>query len=104
MQIDNDVMLNGITELLNEVTADPENIRIPKSEFEGSQEIKRMNAEISKTLDIFGFDKEALKQKMLTCVSEKYKSIDTEVITAQRLKDMFKDTLPMTATWQRLKG
>lgn len=43
-------MLNGITELLNEVIANPESIQIPKSDHEENQEIKRLNAEISKAL------------------------------------------------------
>jgi len=90
-------MLNGITELLNEVIADPERIQTPKSDHEESQEIKRLNAEISKALNTFGFDKEALKQKMLTCVSEKYMSLGTETITAQSLKDIFKAIPPLTA-------
>lgn len=34
---------------------------------------------------------------MLTCVSEKYTSLGTEAITAQSLKDIFKDTPPLTA-------
>lgn len=65
-------MLGGIIELLNEVIANPESIQIPKSDHEESQEIKRLNADIPKTLNTVGFDKEALKQKMLTCVIEKY--------------------------------
>ena len=55
-------MLNGITELLNEVIAAPESIQIPKSDHEESQEIKRLNAEISKALNTVSFDKEAIKQ------------------------------------------
>lgn len=90
-------MLNGITELLNEVIADPERIQTPKSDHEESQEIKRLNAEISKALNTVSFDKEAIKQKMLTCVSEKYMSLGTEEVTAQSLKDIFKDTPPLTA-------
>ena len=90
-------MLGGITELLNEVIADPESIQIPKSDYEESQEIKRLNAEISKELNTVGFDKEAIKQKMLTCVSEKYMSLGTEEVTAKSLKDIFKDTPPLTA-------
>lgn len=90
-------MLGGITELLNEVIADPESIQIPKSDHEESQEIKRLNAEISKALNTVSFDKEAIKQKMLTCVSEKYISLGTEEITAQSLKDIFKSTPPLTA-------
>lgn len=90
-------MLNGITELLNEVIADPESIQIPKSDHEESQEIKRLNTEISKALNTIGFDKEAIKQKMLTCVSEKYTSLGTEEITAQSLKDIFKTVPPLTA-------
>ena len=90
-------MLNGITELFNEVIADPESIQIPKPDYEESQEIKRLNAEISKALNTVSFDKEAIKQKMLTCVSEKYTSLGTEEITAQSLKDIFKTVPPLTA-------
>lgn len=97
VNINDEDMLGGITELLNEVIADPESIQIPKSDYEESQEIKRLNAEISKELNTVGFDKEAIKQKMLTCVSEKYMSLGTEEVTAQSLKDIFKDTPPLTA-------
>ena len=97
VNISDEDMLGGITELLNEVIADPESIQIPKSDYEESQEIKRLNAEISKELNTVGFDKEAIKQKMLTCVSEKYMSLATEEVTAQSLKDIFKDTPPLTA-------
>lgn len=97
VNISDEDMLGGITELLNEVIADPESIQIPKSDYEESQEIKRLNAEISKELNTVGFDKEAIKKKMLTCVSEKYMSLGTEEVTAQSLKDIFKDTPPLTA-------
>ncbi len=90
-------MQNGITERLNEVIDDPERIEIPESAYEESQEVKRMSAEIAKALDTLGFDKEALKQKMLTCVSEKYKCLGTEVTTAQSLKDICKAASPLTA-------
>ena len=63
VDISDDTLLNGITELLNEVIAEPERIEIPESEYEESQEIKRMTTEISKALDTGGFDKEALKKK-----------------------------------------
>ena len=95
--ISDEDMLGGITELLNEVIADPESIQIPNSDHEENQEIKRLNAEISKALNTVSFDKEAIKQKMLTCVSEKYTSLGTEEITAQSLKDIFKTVPPLTA-------
>lgn len=56
-------MLGGITKLLNEVIADSESIQTSKSDHEESQEIKRLNAEISKALNTVGFDKKAVKQK-----------------------------------------
>lgn len=96
-EVTDEDLQNGITERLNEVIADPERIEIPESAYEESQEVKRMSAEIVKTLDTIGFDKEALKQKMLTCVSEKYKCLGTEVTTAQSLKDTFKSASPLTA-------
>ena len=104
VNISDEDMLGGITELLNEVIADPESIQIPKSDYEESQEIKRLNAEISKELNTVGFDKEAIKQKMLTCVSEKYTSLGTEEITAQSLKDIFKTVPPLTAYDSDLTG
>ena len=70
INISDEDMLNGITELLNEVIADPERIQIPKSDHEES---------------------------LLTCVSEKYTSLGTEEITAQSLKDIFKTVPPLTA-------
>lgn len=97
IDISDEDMLGGIIELLNEIIADPESLWIPKSDHEESQEIKRLNAEISKALNTVGFDKEAIKQKILTCVSEKYMSLGTEEITAQSLKDIFKDMPPLTA-------
>ena len=97
VNISDEDMLNSITELLNEVIADPERIQTPKSDHEESQEIKRLNAEISKALNTVSFDKEVIKQKMLTCVSEKYTSLGTEEITAQSLKDIFKTVPPLTA-------
>ena len=97
VSITDENLQNGITERLNEVIADPERIEIPESAYEESQEVRRMSAEIVKTLDTIGFDKEALKQKMLTCVSEKYKCLGTEVTTAQSLKDTLKSASPLTA-------
>ena len=67
------------------------------ADHEESQEIKRLNAEISKALNTVSFDKEAIKQKMFTCVSEKFTSLGTEEITAQSLKDIFKTVPPLTA-------
>ena len=46
----------------------------------------------------------AIKQKMLTCVSEKYTSLGTEEITAQSLKDIFKTVPPLTAYDSDLTG
>lgn len=97
VSITDEDLQNGITERLNEVIADPERIEIPESAYEESQEVKRMSAEIVKTLDTLGFDKEVLKQKMLTCVSEKYKCLGTEVTTAQSIKDILKSASPLTA-------
>lgn len=97
VSINDEDMQNGITERLNEVIAEPERIEIPESTYEESQEVKRMSTEITKTLNTPGFDKEVLKQKMLTCVSEKYKCIGPEVTTAQSLKETFKSASPLTA-------
>lgn len=96
VSITDETMQSGITERLNEVIAAPERIEIPESAYEESQEVKRMSVEITKTLNTLGFDKEVLKQKMLTCVSEKYKCIGPEVITAQSLKDIFKSASTLT--------
>ena len=71
-------MLNGITELLNEVIADPERIQTPKSDHEESQEIKRLNAEISKALNTVSFDKEAIKQKYLADAPAAFDEVEAD--------------------------
>ena len=64
--------------------------------YEHAPQMKAADVSDYRQLAAFG-DKEAIKQKMLTCVSEKYMSLGTEEITAQSLKDIFKTVPPLTA-------
>lgn len=102
VNIDDNILLNGITDLLNTVIAAPERIQIPVNVREESQKIKQLNAEISKTLSTHNFDKESLKQKMLDCIREKYIGLGAETVKAQSLRDIFANASPLTAYNRKL--
>lgn len=97
VNMDDGTLLNAVTELLNGAIAEPERIQVSESTYEESQEVQRMNAEISKALNARSFDRVALRQKMLDCASEKYKCLDTETARAQGLRELFREAQPLTA-------
>ena len=53
--------------------------------------------EIAHALETCSFNKEDLRKKMLTCVSLKYKGIDSATYTANRLKADFEKSSPLSA-------
>lgn len=90
ISITDEDFLQGITECLNTVIANSDMIQ--ESNMAGAEpnnEVRRLNYEITKTLDGFGFDKEALRKKMIECVSLKYKGIDSTSHIIKRLKADF---------------
>lgn len=90
IEIPDTELLQAITDVINEIIANPEIITEPQiAESETNNDVRRIENEIARTLDSVGFDKETLRKKMLECVSLKYKSIDSKNIITKMLKADF---------------
>lgn len=95
--VSDEELLGEITELLNSVIANHERIYIPKPVVqEPSTDLRRLNNEISRTLEGFSIQKETLRKQLLQSVSLKYGGIDNAVYIAKRLKADFANASPLS--------
>lgn len=93
-----DAMLTEITEILNIAIANPEIINIPpEKEIEPSAEFRRLNNEITRVFDSIQIDRTAVREMLIRYTSMKYAELDSAVYKAQRLKDIFTASQPLTA-------
>ena len=96
--ITDEALLSAITEVLNTAIANPEIINIPtEKESEPSVERRQLNNEIIRAFDNIQIDKDAVRRMMIQYASLKYAELDSAVSKAQRLKDIFLDSHPMTS-------
>ena len=96
--ITDEALLLAITEVLNTAIANPEMISIPtEKEIEPSAELRRLNNDITRAFDSIQIDKDAVRRMMIQYASMKYAELDSAVSKAQRLKDIFLDSHPMTS-------
>lgn len=94
---DND-LIYGITECLKIVINNPDIIKtVTDVDKEPSLDVYRLENEISRMLDSYGFDKSSLRKKMLERVSLKYKDIDLQKYISKRLKADFANASPLSA-------
>lgn len=90
-------LLAQITELLNIVIADLDRIQMPvNTEIKPDIEILKTENEIGRTLNSADFDKEALRRKMLRCLSLKYKSIDPAAYAIKKMKADLEKVSPLS--------
>ena len=95
--ITDEALLLAITEVLNTAIANPEMISIPtEKEIEPSAELRRLNNDITRAFDSIQIDKDAVRRMMIQYASLKYAELDSAVSKAQRLKDIFIDSQPLT--------
>lgn len=92
---DND-LLQCIAEILNIVIGNPDIINIEKDESTPTDNVSRLNYEISHTLETYSFNKEELRKKMLECVSLKYKEIASNTYIAKKMKADFEKSSPLS--------
>lgn len=90
-------LLQSITNILNRLISQPDIIEMSIDTNEVGNDIRRLNMEIAHALETCSFNKEDLRKKMLTCVSLKYKGIDSATYTANRLKADFEKSSPLSA-------
>lgn len=94
---DND-LLKELCKLLE--TVKPESIeRLDKKPFLPSAEVNRLNNEINRMFDSAEIEREALRNKMFNCISEKYNCLDNDLYTTQKLQLEFE--LPITDDWMQ---
>ena len=76
-------LLEAINGILAGVTS--ESIRATEpSDNEPSLEVRRLNSDISRMLGAPQIDKDALRKKMMECISQKYKDLDEGTYTARK--------------------
>lgn len=92
-----DILLDDITVLLNTAIVNPELVQVSaEPKHKPSMLVRKTENEIARTLDTLDYDKDALRQKMLECVSLKYADIDSDSYTAHRLKAALADAEPLS--------
>lgn len=85
IEIPDDELLTALAELLGTVTAD--RITLPaETSYEPSDEVIRLNNEISRMLDMAEIDKAMLRSKIEECFRQKYKELGNGCCAVQRLK------------------
>ena len=90
-------LLAKITETLNMVIVNPDQIKLPaKTKRESNIELRRTENEIARMLERPNANKDSLREKMLQCLSLKYMNIDDEYFIAKRMKTDFERTNPLT--------
>ncbi|MBQ8334152.1 MAG: recombinase family protein [Clostridia bacterium] len=89
-------LLAELTIILNHIIEDPEIIHEIPSEYEPNTELQYLKNEISRTLEGYGFDKAALRQKMLEYTSRRYAEIDPNKYITIKLKADFEKSGPLS--------
>ena len=69
----------------------------PKDESAPTVQVLKAGNEIARMVDALDFDKNALRKKMIECVSLKYADIDSAPYTTHRLKATLADAEPLSA-------
>ena len=91
-------LLREITELLNMAISAPEMIRIPATtDREPCAEVRKLDNEISRMLEGFNADKDALRKAILRRISAAYRDIPNEIYTAKRLRAVFANAEPLSS-------
>ena len=90
-------LLDDITVLLNRVIVNPELVQISLIDESMSVQTLKAENEIARILDTLDYDKNALRKKMIECVSLKYADINSAPYIAHRLKAVLLDAEPLSA-------
>ena len=90
-------LLGAINGILAGIT--PEHIQLTApTETEPSIEVRRLNNEIARMLESAEIDKNVLRKKMMECISQKYKDLDTAIHTARKLQSEFERSARSSCT------
>lgn len=83
--IGDDDLIAAVTTLLKKLSQHPDQIRADSAEPISTPEIHRIDRDVRKALNGIVADKEAIRNKVLTCLSLKYLQISDSQIVSRRL-------------------
>lgn len=95
--INDEILLDEITEVLNAAITNPEIITLPiGKEIEPSLESRKLDNEIKNAFNSINLNQNAIREMMIRHVSLKYAELDSSVCRARRLKNIFSESQPLT--------
>ena len=84
---EDDQLLDEVTDLLNHLIRDPKIIHTPQfKQIEPSVEQRRLDNEISRSLEGYDFDKDILREKLFQRAAQRYQQIGNESYTENKLR------------------
>ena len=96
VNINDDMLLTGITELLNRLIADPNLIRTDQAELDTPVEVRRLQNEVNRQLDGFDFEKDEVKAAIFSLAAEKYRQTNDKKIITEMLRAEFEQQTPLS--------
>ncbi|MDD4494430.1 MAG: recombinase family protein [Eubacteriales bacterium] len=98
VNINDGILLGGITAILNRLIADPSLIQTDSiTDTDPPLEVRRLQGEVNRQLDGYGPDKESLKEAVFKLAAEKYRNIDPSNIISFMLRAAFEQSEPLSS-------
>lgn len=97
VNINDDILLNEITAILNKLIADPVLMTDSITDTDPPLEVRRLQGEVNRQLDGYEPDKESLKDAVFTLAAEKYRNIDPSNIISLMLRAAFEKSEPLSS-------
>lgn len=98
VNINDDVLLNEITIILNRLIAAPSLIQTDSiTDADPTLEVRRLQGEIGRQLDGYELEKESLKGAVFALANEKYRDINSEQIISLMLRAAFEKSEPLSS-------
>lgn len=98
VNINDDILLNEITVILNKLIANPSLIQTDENIADDSSlEVRRLQGEVNRQLDGYELEKEPLKAAIFTLAKEKYWDISSIQIISLMLRAAFEKSKPLSS-------
>jgi len=98
VNIDDAVLYDEITAILNRLIADPSPVRSGDAPpADPPIEVRRLSNEIDRALDSLDFDRDKVREDIFALAAEKYKNIDTRLIKSNMLRAEFEKSEPLSS-------
>jgi hypothetical protein len=96
VNINDDALFAGITELLNRLINDPSLIQTGSAKPDPPIAVRRLQNEVDRQLDSFNFEKEQVKAAILSLAAAKYRQADEQKIISQMMRAELEKQAPLS--------